>query len=710
MKELIILKDLNDQQKEAVLSIDGPVFVVAGAGTGKTRTLTTRVVYLIQAGVNPDNILTLTFTNKAANEMKQRISYMLQEAGKEIIDLKLKYMSTFHSFGLRFLKKNIEVLENGLTKEFAVCDEDDAKKLVKEVLKENNYDDKEFPFKDTFEKITGLKVGRYRFYVKTEELESILTKYQQKLIDNNLCDFDDLLLYTKQILEKHPKIRTYYQNQFEYILVDEFQDTDLIQYQILKLLTNQQKNIFVVGDPDQSIYSFRGARYENNNAFIKEYNAKVLVLDDNYRSTNLILEKANRLINHNLDRHPSHKGKNLKSELGQGNAPVFRSFERDIDEAVWVANEISDLYKKAKYQLKDIAVLYRSNYLGRIFEEVFARRGISYIIYGGISFFERREVKDMLAYLRLTISSDYNFYFKRIVNVPKRKIGPVTIEKIEEIAKYYQINNLEAISKLNLSGQTMSNLNDFKEIIFSLQSFADENPKLPEILDQIISLTKYDEYLKLDGEEGLDRLRNVMELKAILYRGDYYYEGSAKTKLLSILDEISLMTDQDKNEMVEDSVILSTYHQVKGLEFKAVFMVAMEEGVFPSKMSMDSIQELEEERRIAYVGITRAKEKLYLLRAKTRYIYGNRQITISSRFFDETKDIKIINQDGLIKIADDLDLSYNLGDKVFHDIFGQGIIVAIEPEIVTIAFKQEFGIKKVIIGHPALHIKPNDSN
>ena len=336
MKELKILQELNDKQKEAVLSIDGPVFVVAGAGTGKTRTLTTRVVYLIQAGVNPDNILTLTFTNKAANEMKQRVSDMLQDAGKQVLDLKLKHMSTFHSFGLKFLKRNIEVLENGLTKEFAVCDEEDAKKLVKEVLKENNYDDKEFPFKDTFEKISGLKVGRYRFYVKSEELQPILEKYQQKLIMNNLCDFDDLLLYTKEILEKHPKIRAYYQNQFEYILVDEFQDTDLIQYQILSLLLNKDKNIFVVGDPDQSIYSFRGARYENNNAFIKEYNAKVIVLDDNYRSTNAILDKANRLINNNLDRYPSHKGKQLKSGLGQGNPPVFKSFERDIDEAVWV--------------------------------------------------------------------------------------------------------------------------------------------------------------------------------------------------------------------------------------------------------------------------------------------------------------------------------------------------------------------------------------
>ena len=384
-----ILENLNYEQRQAVKYNDGPLFIIAGAGTGKTMTLTSKVAYLIASGVAPQRILTLTFTNKAAREMKERILNMVGPAAN------MSWISTFHAFGLRFLRRHISLLENGLDEGFVVIDEDDAKKIIRDLIKELGIDEKTFPSTDAYNQVSALKVGYERFYLKSEDLQRLLAKYQEYLIDNNLVDFDDLILYTLQILSKEATIRLHYQEQFEYVLVDEFQDTDHLQYEILKLLSGDKikKNICVVGDPDQSIYSFRGARYENNHDFIKDYQAKVITLSKNYRSTNKILSLANKLIKENLDRYPNYSEKHLESDLGSGYAPVFRKFSRDIDEVIYVAEKITELTQFDGYKPNEIAILYRSNYLSRVFEETFIRYQIPYVVYGGDHFFKEEKLK-----------------------------------------------------------------------------------------------------------------------------------------------------------------------------------------------------------------------------------------------------------------------------------------------------------------------------
>lgn len=694
--ELKFLEFLNYEQKQAVKYNEGPLFVVAGAGTGKTMTLTSKVAYLISNGVNPQSILTLTFTNKAAREMKDRILKMAGPATN------MAWISTFHAFGLRFLRRHISLLENGLDESFVVIDEEDAKKIIKQIIKELNIDEKVFPQTDIYNQISALKVGYEKYYLKNNDLVRLKEAYQEYLITNNLLDFDDLILYTLQILKTETTIRTHYQTQFEYILVDEFQDTDHLQYQILNLLSGNRidKKICVVGDPDQSIYSFRGARYENNLDFINDYNAKVITLSKNYRSTNYILNTANKLISQNTYRYPDYSEKYLQSDLGSGHLPIFRNFRRDIDEVIFVAEKINELVSFENYQPNEIAILYRSNYLSRAYEEVLVRYQIPYVIYGGLSFFQRREVKDILAYVRISNDQTQNFFLKRIINVPKRKLGDVTVQKLEDYAKYIGSHLYDAIPSFKCAPSARIEFDSFYQLIKTFKEAIDNNIDLSDLIDLILKDSGYREMLLAEGEEGVDRIHNVLELRGIFKRGEFLYEGSTREKLAQILDEISLMTDVDKNVATADKVILSTYHQVKGLEFKAVFMVAMEEDIFPNANAIDSVHGLEEERRIAYVGITRAKRHLFLTNAIQRYRFGRPEYNKPSIFYLETATQK--GPQKSFTSQGNNDESFEVGDKVDHQVFGLGKIITIEGEVAVIAFGPEHGIKKIILGHPAL--------
>ena len=481
------------------------------------------------------------------------------------------------------------------------------------------------------------------------------------------------------------------------MLVDEFQDTDVIQYKILKILGSVHKNLFVVGDPDQSIYGFRGANYDNAKMFLKDFNAEQIILEKNYRSTNLILNAANKLISNNFNR-PSEK--NLESDLGQGNPIIYNKEQNDYQETFYVVNQINQLIRKG-YQYDDIAILYRNNALSRLFEDAMIKEGIPYIIYGGISFYERKEIKDALAYIRLANNHHQDFFLKRVVNVPKRAIGLVSVRKLEETAKLLGISMFEAIDFVILRPQAKKALLDFKQIILDLKEAFDEMEDLYQIMPVLMSKTGYENMLKLeDSEIADDRMGNLKELRSVFTRGDVYYEGSFYEKLNQQLDQIALYTGLDQDVTDENHVKLATYHQVKGLEFKCVFLVVLEEGIFPGERALLSSYELEEERRVAYVGITRAKERLYMTYAAQRMIYGQVKRGYPSRFIKESRlTSEIPNQEISYQKESHL---LKTGDHVVHQVFGKGVVVSVNQDIATIAFAMPFGIKNLLESHPSI--------
>ncbi len=684
------LATLNESQLQAVIHPNGPLFVVAGAGTGKTRTLTAKIAYLIMQGVEPKKILAVTFTNKAAREMKQRV---IEMTGPHAMDV---WLYTFHAFGLQILRKHIQELPYGYKQTFTIIDEDDGKKIISDVIKNLGLDTKMFSIKALKNLISLFKSNRMETFERSEE-EKIYKGYQTYLIENQLLDFDDLLIYTLELLTDYPHIKLKYQTGFDHVLVDEFQDTDVIQYKILKVLGEAHKNMFVVGDPDQSIYGFRGANYNNSEYFLKDFNAKEIILDKNYRSTNLILKAANKLISKNFNR-PS--AKNLESDLGIGIPITYHTAQSDYQETFYVINEINKLISKG-FVYDDIAILYRNNALSRLFEDAMIKEGIPYIIYGGISFYERKEIKDALAYIRVINDYTQDFYFKRIVNVPKRAIGLKSVQLLEAKARQLGVSMFEAIDYVELRPQAKSALLEFKQMIFDLKESFDEMEDLYELMPVLMSKTEYTAMLKAENsEQADDRIDNLKELQSVFTRGDIYYEGSFYEKLNQQLDQIALYSDLDQDVTEEDHVKLATYHQVKGLEFKAVFMVVLEEGIFPGDRALMSTYELEEERRVAYVGITRAKERLYMTHAEKRMVYGQMKIGYPSRFIkesrsdviEETPKVRYDRQDHLLKT----------GDHVDHQVFGKGVVVSVDKEIATIAFAMPHGIKQLLESHPSI--------
>lgn len=680
---------LNEKQREAVFTTEGPVAVIAGAGSGKTRVLTYRIARLIEMGIDPESILAVTFTNKAAEEMKHRVLNLVGPYASAVT------VSTFHSFCAGILRKHIHHL--GYSLRFTIIDEDDALQIIRDVLKSIDLDAKVFPPKMLKALISKRKNGIAIAHATQDfqEFDRIFDKYQAILENENLVDFDDLLVLVIRLFETEKTVLDHYQQFFQYIMIDEFQDTNDIQYRLVNYLAKTHNNVFVVGDQDQSIYAFRGANYHNLSKFFTAFKkAKQILLEENYRSTKPILTAANNLIANNQNRVI----KNLFTSL-ESNEPVYvYSAQTDYEEAHFIVERIKQLLDYGMSP-DDIALIYRANSLSRLFEEILMKARIPYVIYGGLSFFSRREIKDMLAYFRLMINPNDNYAFKRIINVPKRKIGGVTIEKIEAHALKTRSSIFEAIDTCELPKATKQTLVDFKKMIQELKDLILETPFV-KLVDLVSYRTGYDEMLKNEGDEGLDRLDNIQELKSVFSGAEDYYEGDHVDKLILMLDDMALKTDQDMDKTVEDRVKLMNYHQAKGLEFKVVFLAAMEEGIFPGMNAVFEPTELEEERRVAYVGVTRAKEKLFLSYANRRLRYGQFQHNMPSRFIKEMRlrekiERPIITEDAEVVL-------YKAGEKVNHKDFGDGLVVGIDGDKITVAFALPFGIKKLLAAHPSI--------
>lgn len=687
-----MLDNLNKEQIEAVMYKDGPLLVMAGAGSGKTKVLTTRIAYLIENGVDPFNILAITFTNKAAREMQDRIFSLIQDKAK------FMQISTFHSFGLTIIKRYYEFV--GLSKNFTIVDNDDTMSLVKKLVKDAGYDIKTYNPKTIRNKISSAKnelltpdeLAHFSSCEFDDVVVEIYRLYQKKLLSNNSVDFDDLLVLPIKIFKENKEILKIYQEQYKYILIDEYQDTNHVQYVLTKMLSAKYKNICVVGDQDQSIYGFRGSNYRNILNFEKDYpNAKVIMLEQNYRSTKNILNAANDIISHNKKR----KEKNLWTDNIDGDKIVNKRCTDEKDEAYYVVNKISELVSTGVNH-DDIAILYRTNAQSRNIEEAMLGANIPYKIVGSFYFYNRREIKDLISYLRLIYNTSDNLSLTRIINVPKRKIGLKTIEKITEKA---MIENTSLFDTID-SGKELK----FKELIQEL-IIASENLSLTELVDEILDKTGIRKELEKEGTiESIARLENLDEFKSITKGFEHRY---GIVSLEDFLNEISLVADVEEVKDNKDVVTMMTVHAAKGLEFDYVFIVGLEEGIFPHNRSFFDDDEMEEERRLCYVAVTRARKKLFLLSANMRMLYGMEQQNPKSRFLSE------INEDYLenvvvkkqpFKNTKNINQyeEYKLSEKIMHKDFGEGVIVGIDKSILTIAFPFPAGIKKIMKGHSSI--------
>lgn len=682
------LDSLNERQKEAVNITEGPLLVLAGAGSGKTKVLTTKVAYLIlEKNVSPDNILAITFTNKAAKEMKERILNMVGMIGYKI------QISTFHSFGLSILKKHYEKL--GLSKNFTILDSDDTNVVIKNILKDRNYDENYRAIKSVISNNKNALVDSDEFekFVSNDYDEMILDiykRYEERLKRNNSVDFDDLLMLPIVLFRKYPSILKEYQEQYKYILIDEYQDTNEAQYLLAKMISAKHKNICVVGDDSQSIYSWRGSNYKNILNFEKDYpNCKTVYLEQNYRSTKTIIEASNELIKNNVHR----KDKNLWTNNEQGVKIEYHTANNEKDEAYYVIKEINKLIDEG-VKLSDIAILYRTNAQSQNFEKELVLSNIPYKVIGSVYFYNRKEIKDLMAYLKLIYNKDDDVSLMRIINVPRRKIGKITIDKLREKATSLNISLYDAID----SGKEL----EFKNLIEELRNQKDEMT-LTNFISLVLDKTGLIKELESENTiEAETRIENLNEFKTIAIQ---FEENYGIISLEDFLNEISLVADitEYKNN---DGITLMTIHSAKGLEFDNVFIVGLEESIFPHMNSFDNSEQLEEERRLCYVAITRAKKRLWLVNAEVRTIYGNKVKNPESRFIKEIDD-KLLNTDKAISlennssILDNVDTSieYKIGEHIYFDSFGEGVIVGIKDKVLTVAFKHPYGIKMLMKGH-----------
>lgn len=688
------LNNLNDKQKEAVLHMDGPCLVIAGAGSGKTKVLTTRIANLINNGIYSSNILAITFTNKAAKEMRDRLSLLVPNNNA--------FVGTFHSFGVRVIRENYSYL--GLERNFTILDSDDVTTVIKKILKDMDIDSKECsPFyirnRISFIKNENLSISEIEKYFNTDAEKiaySVYKKYKEILKQNNSVDFDDLLLLPVKLFTENNDVLERYQDRFKYILIDEYQDTNEVQYRLTKLLAKKHKNIFIVGDPDQSIYMFRGANYKNIMNFENDYKDSIVIpLEENYRSTSNILNAANSVIKNNKER----KEKNLWSSKGDGvKVKYMRSYD-EKNEIDLVIGEIKKLLEEG-YSKKDIAVFYRTNGQARVVEEQFLKNNIPYKVVGSFYFYSRKEIKDLISYLRLIINSNDDISLRRVINVPKRKIGPTTVASIEKMADAMGVSMFDAID----SGKEL----EFKNLILELRKDS-ESLSLTELIDDILEKSGMKQELEQDHTLESDlRLENLMEFKSITAS---FEEQTGSVNLSDFLEEISLIADMSEHKESNDEVTLMTIHSAKGLEFDVVFVVGMEEGIFPHQNSFVEEGGLEEERRLCYVAITRAREKLYLTNAKRRMLYGRENINQPSRFIEEIdkeyieesergiKEIKKVSREEMYS-KDDVD--YKDGEIVVHDTYGRGVVISVDKTIITVAFKGSIGIKKLMKNHKSL--------
>lgn len=688
----------NDKQKEAILKTDGPILVIAGAGSGKTKVLTTKIAYLVENGIPTDNILAITFTNKAAKEMKDRVINMLGSEGHEI------RISTFHSFGVYLMQKHYNEL--GYQKNFTILDSDDSLTIIKRIMKDLNIDPKEYnprAIRNAIssaknELISSLEYERYASDNFSQKVLEVYTRYEQKLLINNSLDFDDLLFLPIKLFRTKPEILKYYQEKYQYILVDEYQDTNEAQYILIKMLSAKNRNICVVGDESQSIYSFRGSNYRNILNFEKDYkDCTTILLEQNYRSTSTILDSANDVIKNNKHR----KDKKLWTENGIGEKIEYYKALDEKDEANYVVKNIENLINNNTNK-SEIAVLYRTNAQSRVMEEALLKSNIPYKVVGSFYFYNRKEIKDLICYLKLIYNKYDDISLQRIINTPKRGIGEKTIENLQNKAQENNICMYDAIE----SGKELT----FKNIIEEIISIKD-NYSLTELVD--IVLDKSGMKQELESEKSIEseiRLENLEEFKSITKA---FEEKNGLISLEDFLTEISLVSDVTEHKDEKDVVTLMTVHSAKGLEFENVFLIGMEEGIFPHNNSFESSEGVEEERRLCYVAITRAKKRLWLVNANHRLIYGMDNFNKPSRFIDEINkeyineektERKVVKSNTFQKIQKEVDetVDYQAGDKIMHDVFGEGVIINMEGSVVTIAFAHPHGIKKLLKGHKSI--------
>lgn len=693
------LEQLNDRQKEAVLYNEGPLLIIAGAGAGKTKTLTTKIAYLIEEKeVGPENILAITFTNKAAKEMKDRLYSQIGSLAKRL------QVSTFHSFGLKLLRENYDML--GYDKNFVIMDSDDSLTVVKKIVKDLGYDPKIYNPRAIRNKISSCKnemtspemYERYAVSDYEKVVKEIYEKYEKKLKRNNSVDFDDLLLLPIELFRKHPNILNEYQDLYQYVLIDEYQDTNEAQYILTKLLSEKNRRITCVGDDSQSIYSFRGANYKNILNFEKDYrDAKTILLEQNYRSTSNILDAANQVIKNNKQR----KDKNLWTARGIGEKIKYYRAYNERDEAQYVIRKIKELANHS-VEYKDMAVLYRTNAQSRVLEEEMLKENLPYRVIGSFYFYSRKEIKDLIAYLRLIHNSKDNVSLLRVINTPKRGIGLKTIENLTMKADKEGTSIYEAIS----GGKEL----EFKNLIARLKEVS-EDLTLTELIDKVLDASGMKQ--DLESEKTLEaeiRLENLEEFKSITKS---FEEREGLISLEDFLLEISLISDVEEYKDDPNRISLMTVHSVKGLEFNHVFVVGMEEGIFPHMNSLMENSEIEEERRLCYVAITRAKDDLHLVNARRRTLFGKEQINPVSRFLSEiSKDLIETNvKDELPEKHEkintgemfrDEEVDYQVGDYVYHDSFGTGKVVEVTNTLVSVAFKHPHGIKKLMKNHKKL--------
>jgi len=718
------LDDLNPEQKKAVLETEGPLLILAGAGSGKTRVLTYRIAYILkQRLANPNEILAVTFTNKAANEMKERIVKLTK--GKTMDPYQISYyypfIGTFHSICVKILRKDGHFI--GIDPTFTIYDQDDQMSCVREAMRDLHLATKEFNPKTILNYISGAKSElvdpeMYKSFARGNiqlACASVYPVYQKLLKQNSALDFDDLIIKTIELFNNANDVLKKYQEIFKYVLVDEYQDTNNAQYIFINQIAKKRRNICVVGDDDQAIYSWRGATIKNILSFEEDYpETKVVKLEQNYRSTKKILDAAFEVIKHNKNRKP----KRLWTERDAGaNVNIYTALD-EIDEAKFVAETILDLTKSGN-SLNDIAILYRTHAQSRNLEEVLLSYAIPYQIYGGISFYERKEIKDILAYLRIIYNPSDNVSLKRIINTPSRKIGTITIRKLEKKAKNQEISISKLIEQTLKEESILKNhkgLEDFAKILIEIKKKVDKL-KLTDFIEYVLNASGYMKWLDDGTVENEVRIENLKELLSVASK---YNELEPKEALKEFLNEVSLIEEQQvkaQSKKNKNRIILMTLHSAKGLEFPYVFIIGMEEGLFPHSRSYTDPEGMEEERRLAYVGITRAKDNLYLTHAESRRYFGSRQNNLVSRFIEDIPQELIF----YIKRDEDLDesssdefnskstkkinnikINLNKGDRVEHKEFGRGVILNIEGSIVKVDFGPIEGVKELAMEYAKL--------
>lgn len=676
-----IFEDLNPRQKEAVEHIDGPCMVVAGAGSGKTRVLTRRIANLVAHHVSPHSILAITFTNKAAQEMRARVAGVVPEFGGQ-------WIQTFHAACYRILRMDIATL--GYKENFTIIDESEGKTLIKNLLKESNdYETKPESVLYAIKKAKNSLMDAEKYFFNLsipqparEQQYSLYRSYNARLKDINALDFEDLILLCIRLFKEHPQVLEKYQDWFQYIMIDEYQDTNYPQYLWAKLLAARHHNILVVGDPDQSIYSWRGAEPYNIQRFIRDYpEARIIKLEENYRSSHYILQAANQIIKHNSDREE--KVLFTRRELGEH--LIYFCAADSFQEARFIADSIADLVDREGRNYGDCAIFYRTHAQSRLLEEALLRRYIPYKIVGARKFYERREIKDVLAYLKLACNHNDIISFNRVINVPRRGIGSKTIEKIMAIANQDNLPVLEVLADCGsipgLTGKMVEKLEEFYGMVHYFRDLALSGASMSDILENILDMSGYLEELKTAKElDAETRLENIQELKSLAIE----YENEGGQGLEDFLAQVALVQDTDELDH-SDAVVLMTFHGAKGLEFPVVFMSGMEEGVFPSYRS-DTVEEMEEERRLCYVGITRAMERLYLTHAVSRLLYGYERSNPPSRFLKEIPSDLVVTP----RVAKPVTSNFQEGDRVIHRKFGVGIITSFieNGEIAVIDFER----------------------